>query len=84
MRQYQDRARSSEDWENEGGSLCPPRGPISIQPSRSMTGSPIIFDPAVMGPTASDFVSVRSEQSPRYVGVLMPIAALALLIWWMI
>jgi len=31
----------------------------------------------------SNLVSVRSEQSPRYVGVLMPIAALALLIWWM-
>jgi hypothetical protein len=29
-------------------------------------------------------VSVRSEQSPRYVAVLMPILALALLIWWMI
>jgi hypothetical protein len=29
-------------------------------------------------------MSIRSEQSPRYVAVLMPIAALALLIWWMI
>lgn len=61
MRQYQDRARSSEDWENEGGSLCPPRGPISIQPSRSMTGSPIIFDPAVMGPTAALALASRPQ-----------------------
>ena len=50
MRQCQDRMGSSEDWENEGGSLSSPRDPTS---SGSMTELRITFDAAVTGLTAA-------------------------------